>query len=156
MLVYVGRSLATSCWCSLGCARSEAGLASLRPSERSETLRVGASRTGVHRSGLVQRSGTVCKAGESGQGAGGTVPTLGAWPRTSASVGSVKPGLLFCAAIAALQISFLPRSGHLFMPDPRALKTLENLDGWIAPKTSDEDGSSNVRARVAQAPPGMT
>jgi hypothetical protein len=31
---------------------------------------------GVHRSGLVQRSGTVCKAGESGQGAGGTVPIL--------------------------------------------------------------------------------
>jgi len=59
-----------------GCARSEAGLASLRPSEHSETLRVGARRTGVHRSGLVQRSGAVCKAGESGQGAGGTVPIL--------------------------------------------------------------------------------
>jgi hypothetical protein len=64
--------------------------------------------------------------------------------------------MLFCAAIAALPISFLPRSGHLFMPDPRALKPLENLDGWIAQKTFDEDGSSNVRARVAQAPPGMT
>ena len=88
-----------------------------------------------------------------------------AWPRTSASVGSVKPGLLFCDAHgvrvlpsrdSGVAISFLPRSGHLFMPDPRALKPLENLDGWIAPKTSDEDGSSNVRARVAQAPPGMT
>ena len=76
LLVHVGRSLATSCWCSLGCARSEAGLVGLRPSERSETLRVGAGRTGVHRSGLVQRSWTVCKAGESGQGAGGTVPGL--------------------------------------------------------------------------------
>jgi hypothetical protein len=48
------------------------------------------------------------------------------------------------------------RPSFLFMPDPRALKPLENLDGWIAPKTFDEDGSSNVRARVAQAPPGMT
>jgi hypothetical protein len=26
----------------------------------------------------------------------------------------VKPGLLFCAATAALPISFLPRSGYLF------------------------------------------
>jgi hypothetical protein len=76
LLVHVGRSLATSCWCFSGCARSEAGLVCLRPSERSETLRVGARRTGVHRSGLVQRSGAVCKAGESGQGAGGTVPIL--------------------------------------------------------------------------------
>ena len=34
--------------------------------------------------------------------------------RLRGSVGSVKPGLLFCAAIAALPTSFLPRSGHLF------------------------------------------
>jgi hypothetical protein len=39
LLVNVGRSLATS-WCFFGCARSEAGLDSLRPLERSETLRV--------------------------------------------------------------------------------------------------------------------
>jgi hypothetical protein len=48
------------------------------------------------------------------------------------------------------------RPSFLFMPDPRALKPLKNLDGWIAQKTFDEGGSSNVRARVAQAPPGMT
>ena len=112
----------------------------------------------------MQRSGTVCKAGESGQGAGGTVPTLGAWGavrRVRLAADERKRRL--CEAWAAVlrrdsgvAISFLPRSGHLFMPDPRALKPLENLDGWIAPKTSDEDGSSNVRARVAQAPPGMT
>ena len=61
LLVHVGRSLATSCWCSLGRARSEAGLGCLRPSE---SRRVGWSG---------------CKAGESSQGAGGTVPILGAW-----------------------------------------------------------------------------
>jgi hypothetical protein len=88
-----------------GCARSEAGLASLRPSEHSETLRVGARRPGVHRSGLVQRSGAVCKAGESGQGAGGTVPILG-----NASVGSVKPGgCLFLTRSEATRFGLSPR-----------------------------------------------
>jgi hypothetical protein len=70
-----------------------AGLDCLRPSECSETLCVGASRTGVHRSGLVQRNGAVCKSVESGSGCGlnraGTCPE-----RLRGSVGSVKPGCL--------------------------------------------------------------
>ena len=94
----------------------------------------------------MQRSGAVCKAGESGQGAGETVPILG-----SASVGSVKPGLLFCDAHGVRTLpsrdsgvanffSSAKRPSFLFMPDPRALKTLNYLDGWIARKTFDEVG----------------
>ena len=74
LLVHVGRSLATSCWCFFGCARSEAGLVCLRPLERSESAPP--VRAAPAFGGSRQRSGAVCKAGESGQGAGGTVPIL--------------------------------------------------------------------------------
>ena len=147
LLVHVGRSLATSCWCFLGapdlrpvssvCGRRNEAIA-LRRCLRIAAVEWSGLQSWRVRPGRGRNSADTCHE------------------RFRGSVGSVKPGLLFCAAIAALPISSAKRPSFLFMPDPRALKPLKNLDGWIAPKTSDEDGSSNVRARVAQAPPGMT
>ena len=95
LLVHVGRSLATSCWCFFGCARSEAGLGCLRPSERSESAPpLFADRgSGVERvqSWRVSHRALAeqCRHLARGEWFGAC-----AWPRPSASVGSVKPGCL--------------------------------------------------------------
>ena len=110
------RSIAGYCWFMsgeasrhpagfFGCARSEAGLDCLRPSERSDS----APPLFADRGSGVERSAKLASPARA------RAEQCRYLPRTfRGSVGSVKPGLLFCAAIAALPISFLPRSGHLF------------------------------------------
>ena len=161
LLVHVGRSLATSCCCFFGCARSQAGLVCLarttfsdcldclRPSERSDS----APPLFADRGSGVERSAKLASPARARAEQCRYLPRTFSWKRR------------LCEAWAAVLrrdsgvanfFSSAKRPSFLFMPDPRALKPLENLDGWITPKTFDEDGSSNVRARVAQAPPGMT
>jgi len=105
LLVHVGRSLATSCWCFLGapdlrpvssvCGRRNEAIA-LRRCLRIAAVEWSGLQSWRVRPGRGRNSADTCHE------------------RFRGSVGSVKPGLLFCAAIAALPISFLPRSGHLF------------------------------------------
>jgi hypothetical protein len=86
--------------------------------------------------------------------------------RFRGSVGSVKPGLVTCGAqwiglrrASTRQaarptkprqrrfqfLSSAKRPSFLFMPDPRAPKPLENLDGWIAQKHSPNPMTAPTR-----------
>jgi len=86
LLVHVGRSLATTCWCFLGCARSEAGLVCLRPSERSESV----PPLFADRGSGVERSAKLASPARA------RAEQCRYLPRAfGESVGSVKPGLLF-------------------------------------------------------------
>ncbi len=117
----VGRSLATiSVLLFRGRTTFSDCLASLRPSERSESAPP--VRAAPAFGGSRQRSGAGAKLASQSSCAGETVPILG-----SASVGSVKPGCcLFLTRSEATRFQCLT---------PR-LKSSANLNGWNARMTS--------------------
>ncbi len=154
LLVHVGRSLATSCWCFLGapdlrpvssvCGRRNKAIALRRCEPHLPSADRGSG---------VERSAKLASPARARAEQCRYLPRTFSWKRRLCEAWTA---VLRRDSGVANFFSSAKRPSFLFMPDPRALKPLENLDGWIAQETFDEDGSSNVRARVAQAPPGMT